>query len=415
MTFRKTRRLKAVALFKVVLAALAVLMLSLVASTAPVGAVQQAAPAHKVVPHGAPSYSSTPTCGTSSIGPGFLTLKVCIQASSAGLSFTWSGYNPSTNGEVAEFSNKNSPTCSGGICTPTYQPAYSWYGSSSPSELYALPYGEYAGFATLTTGASPEPEIYFDLTVGPPAPAFVGITPTPDGKGYWLVRNDGVVQAFGDATWYGDLTSVTLNKPIVGIAATQDGKGYWLDATDGGIFAFGDAGYYGSMGGQPLNLPMVGMAATQDGKGYWTVAADGGIFSFGDAAFHGSTGSLKLNKPVVGMAVDHEQGSSGYWLVATDGGIFAFGAPFFGSTGSLALNQPINEMEATADGGGYRFVASDGGVFSFGNASFAGSLGGQGVSDIVGMAPYGVAGYWLLGADGTVYPFGGATNYGNGS
>jgi hypothetical protein len=36
--------------------------------------------------------------------------------------------------------------------------------------------------------------------------------------------------------------------------------------------------------------------------------------------------------------------------------------------------------------GGYQFVASDGGVFSFGNATFAGSLGGQGITDVVGMA-----------------------------
>jgi hypothetical protein len=36
--------------------------------------------------------------------------------------------------------------------------------------------------------------------------------------------------------------------------------------------------------------------------------------------------------------------------------------------------------------GGYQFVAGDGGVFSFGNAVFAGSVGGEGVTDIVGMA-----------------------------
>ena len=36
--------------------------------------------------------------------------------------------------------------------------------------------------------------------------------------------------------------------------------------------------------------------------------------------------------------------------------------------------------------GGYQFVAADGGVFSFGNAAFAGSLGGDGVTDVVGMA-----------------------------
>ena len=36
--------------------------------------------------------------------------------------------------------------------------------------------------------------------------------------------------------------------------------------------------------------------------------------------------------------------------------------------------------------GGYQFVARDGGVFSFGNTTFAGSLGGTGIVDVVGMA-----------------------------
>jgi hypothetical protein len=36
-----------------------------------------------------------------------------------------------------------------------------------------------------------------------------------------------------------------LNAPVVGITATPDGKGYWLTAADGGVFAYGNANYYG--------------------------------------------------------------------------------------------------------------------------------------------------------------------------
>jgi hypothetical protein len=72
--------------------------------------------------------------------------------------------------------------------------------------------------------------------------------------------------------------------------------------------------------------------------------------------------------------------------VASDGGIFSFGVPFHGSTGGHPLNAPVVGMAATPTGGGYWEVASDGGVFGFGNATFAGSLGGQGVTDVVGMA-----------------------------
>ncbi len=50
-----------------------------------------------------------------------------------------------------------------------------------------------------------------------------------------------------------------LNAPIVSITPTPDGKGYWLAAADGGVFSFGDAGFYGSMGDQHLNAPIVGI------------------------------------------------------------------------------------------------------------------------------------------------------------
>ncbi len=154
------------------------------------------------------------------------------------------------------------------------------------------------------------------------------------------------------------------------------------------------------MGGQPLNQPVVGLAETAQG-GYYEVASDGGLFAFGPGAtFHGSMGGQPLNKPVVGLAVEP---SGGYYEVASDGGIFAFAAPFHGSTGCLALTQPIVGLVTSPDNtsvgtgtacgfataqapGGYQFVAADGGVFSFGNAAFAGSLGGQGVTDVVGMA-----------------------------
>ena len=69
----------------------------------------------------------------------------------------------------------------------------------------------------------------------------------------------------------------------------------------------------------------------------------------------------------------------------------------------MSLNHPIVAIEVspntttvgpgTACGftvpqapGGYQFEATDGEMFRFGNAGFAGSLDGQDVTDIVGMA-----------------------------
>jgi hypothetical protein len=327
-----------------------------------------------------PSYSSVPTCETSG---------------RRGVEVTVVGLQPGTTVEVILDQGLYSPvTDPSGVATQFMS------ASPGPHTITVYYYG-----ALVSPGVS-------TVVVPSCVPGFVGISGTPDGKGYWLARTDGKVQPFGDAVNYGQVPGF-LNQAVVGIQPTHDGKGYWLVASDGGVFAFGDAVFYGSMGGQQLNEPVVGMAATSDGNGYWLVASDGGIFSFGDATFQGSMGGQLLNRPVVGMASDSATG--GYWLVASDGGVFAFRAPFLGSTGNIMLVQPAVGMASMADGSGYRFVAADGGIFCF-NAPFAGSNGGQAsASPYVGMAADGTTAYWIVDAGGAVTGFGGAINYGNGS
>lgn len=168
---------------------------------------------------------------------------------------------------------------------------------------------------------------------GPPAQNFgdmagrhlnqpvVGMSPTADGQGYWLVASDGGIFTFGDATFKGSMGAVRLNKPVTGMAVTPDGGGYWMVASDGGMFTFGDAQFFGSMGGKRLNAPITAMTPTPDGHGYWLVAGDGGIFTFGDATFHGSTGGRQLSAPIAGMIPN----GSGYTLVGEDGQTYPFG------------------------------------------------------------------------------------------
>ena len=251
-------------------------------------------------------------------------------------------------------------------------------------------------------------------SVYPSSAPIVGVSATPDGKGYWEVAADGGIFAFGDAQFYGSMGGQHLNAGMVGVAATPDGKGYWEVAADGGIFAFGDAQFYGSMGGQHLNAGMVGVAATPDGKGYWEVAADGGIFAFGDAQFYGSMGGQHLNAGMVGVAATPD--GKGYWEVAADGGIFAFGdAQFYGSMGGQHLNAGMVGVAATPDGKGYWEVAADGGIFAFGDAQFYGSMGGQHLNaGMVGVAatPDG-KGYWEVAYDGGIFAYGTSHYYGS--
>ena len=210
----------------------------------------------------------------------------------------------------------------------------------------------------------------------------VGGAVLPNGKGYYLVAEDGGVFAFGQAPFKGSMGGTKLNKPISGMALDPDGSGYWLVATDGGVFSF-DARFAGSMGATRLNQPINDITADPDGKGYWLVADDGGVFSF-DASFAGSLGSTRLNQPITGIAADPD--GAGYWLVAKDGGVFAIGAKFAGSLGSIKLNAPVSGIAADPDGAGYWLVGEDGGLFAFDAAFYGSDVAHIKASKVVGIA-----------------------------
>jgi hypothetical protein len=275
------------------------------------------------------------------------------------------------------------------------------------------------GFLVEVQGGSvppPCPTGVTHLAAGEPW-AVAAMTAMVNGRqcaGYWVVTRAGGVTAIGAAAWLGDMSGQALNTAMIGIAATPDGSGYYLLGSDGGIFTFGDATFHGSTGNKPLNAPVVAMAVAPAGDGYWLVASDGGIFAFGNAPFYGSMGGHALTKPVVGISADVHTG--GYWMVASDGGIFTFNAPFYGSMGGQHLNQPVVGMTPQPDGLGYRMVASDGGVFNFGDASYYGSLPGQGVRNPNVTTMAGSAdgnGYYLINGTGTVWAFGDAPYLGN--
>ncbi len=212
-----------------------------------------------------------------------------------------------------------------------------------------------------------------------------GITPTADRSGYWLVASDGGIFAFGDAGFHGSIPGAglhpagsgqphSLNAPIVGMVPSTDGGGYFMVASDGGVFAFGDAKFSGScpgIGGCQGTAVAVMPDAT--GNGYWVVTAAGRVYPFGDAVDYGQPGAGGSS---ITSAVATPNGG-GYWVLDSAGSVFAYGnAAFLGSppAGSSGGLNPASAIFDTSDGGGYWVVTAKGKVSSFGDAPNDGDM-----------------------------------------
>ncbi|WP_276973301.1 hypothetical protein [Ferrimicrobium acidiphilum] len=208
-------------------------------------------------------------------------------------------------------------------------------------------------------GAAFEGNTYTDGLTGlsgahPLNAPIVGMAAEPAGTGYWLVAKDGGVFNFGGAKFAGSTYSYgitglsgahPLNAPIVGIIPTPNGGGYWLIAADGGVFDFGNAKFYGSTysqghtglgGSNPISGRIVGGVATPSGNGYWLVSSTGAVYNFGGAANEGDAaskgytglgGSHPLPAPIVSIAAD--SAGTGYWLVGSDGSVYNFGSAVY--------------------------------------------------------------------------------------
>jgi len=215
----------------------------------------------------------------------------------------------------------------------------------------------------------------------------VGITPAADEQGYWLDASDGGVFSFGDAGFYGSIPGLgirpagspgvgrKLAAPVVGMVPSADGGGYFMVAADGGVFAFGDARFEGScpaIGG--CSGSAVAVMPDSTGNGYWLVTTTGRVYPFGDAASYGSA----VNSGTVTSAIRTPDGK-GYWLLLADGRVDDFGdAAHLGglppnSAGGL---NPATSIFTTTDGNGYWIATADGTVYPFGDAPTYGGMAG---------------------------------------
>jgi hypothetical protein len=215
----------------------------------------------------------------------------------------------------------------------------------------------------------------------------VGIVPTGDHDGYWLDASDGGVFSYGDTQFFGSIPGTglnpagsglphSLNAPIVGMVPSSDRGGYFMVASDGGVFAFGDARFEGSCPGiGGCSGAAVAVVPDASGNGYWLITQSGNVYAFGDAPGYGAPGSQ--GSPVT-SAVRTADGH-GYWVLLADGAVYAYGDAVSrgGPAGSVGSLDPASAIFSDATGGGYWVASAAGAVFSYGDAPNDGSMAGN--------------------------------------
>jgi hypothetical protein len=215
----------------------------------------------------------------------------------------------------------------------------------------------------------------------------VGIVPTGDEGGYWLDASDGGVFSYGDTQFDGSIPGLGINPsgsglphsldaPIVGMVPSADDGGYFMVGSDGGVFAFGDAKFAGSCPGiGGCSGAAVAVMPDATGNGYWVVTATGHVYTFGDAPYFGAPGPQSV--PVTSAA--RSPNGNGYMILFANGAVSSYGQTAFAGCPQGApyggLN-PATALFVTADGGGYWVATANGTVVNCGGAPNDGGMAG---------------------------------------
>ncbi len=250
----------------------------------------------------------------------------------------------------------------------------------------------------------------------PSAPAVVGVAAVASGTGYYALRADGTVDAYG-ATAYGSMSALPPGSTATGIALDSATGGYWVVASNGTVQGF-NAPFLGQphirAGGWGQYPAAVAIAAAPNGAGYFVLRANGAVDAYGVAG-HGSM-HLKYGATAsvvaVGVAVDATTG--GYWIATSTGAISNFDAPNYGSPRASDPGTydgvPVTGLAATSSGTGYYVLRANGAIDAYG-APFHGSPATEksmpegGLASAIAVEP---TGGYLVGVDDT--PLGGYMN-----
>jgi len=214
----------------------------------------------------------------------------------------------------------------------------------------------------------------------------VGIVTTANHGGYWLDASDGGVFSFGNTQFYGSIPGLglhpagsglphSLNAPIVGMVPSFDDQGYFMVASDGGVFAFGDAKFAGSCPGiGGCAGAAVAVLPDASGNGYWLVTSLGDVYGFGDAPYLGAPGNQGW--PVTSAVRTPDGG--GYWVLSANATISNYGdAVNLGTpTDNGTFSNPATAIFGASDSQGASVVFKNGLVDSYGDAPNYGGMQG---------------------------------------
>lgn len=238
--------------------------------------------------------------------------------------------------------------------------------------------------------------------------------------GYWQVRSNGRLYAFGDARTYpvsGSSPFPNHVQPVIGMTAHPLGTGYWTVDFSGRVIAYGVAVHWGDVENQGL-FDVVDIAPSPSGSGYWLLHKDGTVDSFGDATPFGDAtvaGTMPSGANIIARSIESHPSTQGYWVLLSDGNVQAFNLTNHGSANrsGFTTTEYVASIRRTHTGAGYWIPSGQGIVQAFGDAPHLGNatpyppeMWVYGLCwDII---PYSESdqGYAVQYADGNLAPFG---------
>jgi hypothetical protein len=197
-------------------------------------------------------------------------------------------------------------------------------------------------------------------------------------NGYWQVRSNGEVFAFGDARVYPPQGGMTHVGTVVGMCAHPSGEGYWTIDNAGRIVAAGAAQWYGDPIYNLAGGRFADIACTHTGKGYWALRWDGTIFSFGDAQNLGNSshvGTMPDGVQARAQAIDSHPTKQGFWVLWQDGHVDAHNVTFLGHANRVGFTglDWTTSLKRSSTGNGYWILSGGGIVQAFGDAQHKGN------------------------------------------